>query len=85
MDDMSCSEFTVKEISKPAATEKDTEDFMGDLVVSEPGSDDAGDSSDEKEEFKSAEKLADNRQSVVVTAHNSGKKLLIDNNHIKTS
>ena len=84
MDDMSNTEYTVKEINKPTVAEVDAENFMGDLVISEPGSDDGGDRSDEKEEAKSKseERPASNRESVVVTAHDSGKKLLIDSQHI---
>ena len=81
---MSNTEYTVKEMFKPTEAEVDAENLMGDLVISEPGSDDAGDRSDEKEEAKSKseERPTDNTESVVVTAHDSGKKLLIDSQHI---
>ena len=79
---MSNTEYTVKEINKPAVAE--IENFMGDLVISEPGSDDVGDRSDEKEEAKSKseERPAENAESVLVTAHDSGNNLLIDSQHI---
>lgn len=61
----------------------DADNFMGEIVVSEPGSEEE-EKVDEKEEAKTwcEEKSADTNDSVVIKMSDPGKKLLIESQHI---